>query len=96
VDLLPRLAADVGRVVIVVVGDLAFVREVDPVALEDVLHFEFEQRLVGERAAVQAIVAARFVFDEEVVDRGQPGGTVRVNRDHEVSPTLVLCNAQKV
>src|SRR5207248_2988379 len=36
------LAAHVGREVVVLVGDLALVGEIDPVALEDVLHLECE------------------------------------------------------
>ena len=43
-----RLAADVGREVVAGLGDLALVREVDPVALEDVLHLELEDLFVGE------------------------------------------------
>nr|GEU28163.1 hypothetical protein [Tanacetum cinerariifolium] len=49
------LAAHVGGAVIVVVGQLAFVRQVDPVALEDVLHLQFEQGGIGKGAAVQAV-----------------------------------------
>ncbi len=45
------LAANPGGVVIVVVGNLAFVRQVHPIALEDVFHLEFEQIGVGENVA---------------------------------------------
>src|SRR5262249_21291100 len=44
-----RLPADVDGEVIVDVRNLAFVREVDPVALEDVLELELEELLIGER-----------------------------------------------
>ena len=50
-----RLAADLRGEVVVRVGDLALVGQVDPVALEDVLHLQVEQGLVGEGAAVQAV-----------------------------------------
>ncbi len=84
-----RLAADVGGVVVVVVGDLAFVRQVDPVALEDVLHLEFKQGLVGKGAAVQPVVAGFAVFHQVVVQALQGRAVVRVNGDHEVSPASV-------
>jgi hypothetical protein len=74
-----RLAADPRRVVIVVVGDLALVRQIDPVALEDVLHLELEQRLVGEDVAAAAEDAGVLVVlhrgGEQVVQFG--GGVDR-------------------
>lgn len=45
------LASDRRGVVVVVVGHLAFMCEVDPVALEDVLHLEFIKISVGEDVA---------------------------------------------
>ena len=47
-----RLTADPRGVVIVVVRNLAFVRQIHPVAFEDVLHLEFVQ--VGVREDVAA------------------------------------------
>ena len=62
-----RLAAHGGGVVVVVVRNLALVRQKDPVALEDVFHLEFEQLLVGKGAAVQAVIAAGLVLDQQAV-----------------------------
>ena len=42
------LTAHVGREVVVVVQQLAFVCQIDPVAFEDVLHLEFEDLRIGE------------------------------------------------
>src|SRR5260370_34198521 len=42
------LADHISCEVVVLVGDLALVGEIDPVALEDVLHFEFEDLRVGK------------------------------------------------
>ena len=58
-----RLAADVGGVIIVDVGNLGFVGEVNPVALENVFHFQLKQLFIGEGAAVQAVIAGFVVFD---------------------------------
>jgi hypothetical protein len=63
-----RLPPDVGREVVADVRDLAFVREVDPVPLEDVLHFEFEEFLVGENAPVGAVNAILGILDECVFE----------------------------
>ncbi len=57
-----RLAADPRRVVIVVVGNLAFVRQIHPVALEDVLHLELVQRRVREDVAAATEDAGRLVI----------------------------------
>ncbi len=46
-----RLPAHVDRQVVVVVRQLALVGQVDPVALEDVLHLQLEDVGVGERVA---------------------------------------------
>jgi hypothetical protein len=43
-----RGATDVGGEVVAHVGDLGLVRQVHPVALEDVLHLQLEDLLVGE------------------------------------------------
>ena len=48
--------------VIVVVRNLAFVREIHPVVLEDVLHLQFEQTGVGEDVATAAENARLFVI----------------------------------
>src|SRR5690606_36799169 len=62
-----RLPARLGGVVLVLLGNLAFVSEVDPVALEDVLHLQFEQALVGEHLALAAEDALLFVvFNERI------------------------------
>src|SRR5690606_16339820 len=62
-----RLPAHLGGVVVVLLGNLAFVGEVDPVALEDVLHLQFEQALVGEHLALAAEDALLFVvFNERI------------------------------
>ena len=58
-----RLAADVGGVVIVDIGNLALVRQINPVALENVFHFQLKQFFIGEGAAVQAVIAGFVVFD---------------------------------
>lgn len=58
-----RLAADVGGVVIVDIGNLAFVRQINPVAFENVFHFQLKQFFIGEGAAVQAVIAGFVVFD---------------------------------
>ncbi|MNK97101.1 hypothetical protein D3C87_1174170 [compost metagenome] len=52
-----RLAPHGGGVEIVDVGDLAFVGQVEPVALEDVFHLQVEQPGVGEHLAFAAIEA---------------------------------------
>jgi hypothetical protein len=43
-----ELAAHPGREVVVLVRDLALVRQVDPVAFEDVLHLELKEPGIGE------------------------------------------------
>ena len=61
-------AADVGRVVVADVRDLRLVGQVDPVPLEDVLHLELEDLLVGEDLALGADHAVLAVVDDGVVD----------------------------
>src|SRR5690606_17327299 len=56
-----RLPAHLGGVVVVLLGNVAFVGEVDPVALEDVLHLQVEQALIGEHLALAAEDALFFV-----------------------------------
>lgn len=60
------LAADVGGEVVARIRHLALVGEVDPVALEDVLHLEFEDVLVGEDAPVGPEHAGVRVVDDGV------------------------------
>jgi hypothetical protein len=60
------LAADPRRVVIVVIGNLAFMREIDPIALEDVLHLEIEQ--IGVREDIAA--ATEYTVLPVVLDGG--------------------------
>lgn len=60
-----RLAADLGGQVVVDSGNLAFVGEIDPVALEDVLHLQFEQAWIGEHLPLAAVDAALGVFLEQ-------------------------------
>ena len=66
-----RLAADEDGQVVVDIGDLALVREVDPVALEDVLHLELEQLLVGESRAIQLIDVLDGIFVQHRVELGE-------------------------
>ncbi|MNN19474.1 hypothetical protein D3C81_1327180 [compost metagenome] len=47
---------------IVVVGELAFVGEVNPVAFEDVRHLQFEQPRIGEHLPLAAVGALLLVF----------------------------------
>ena len=51
------LTAHIGCEVVVLVGDLALVREIDPVALEDVLHLEFKDFRVGKDVASDPVDA---------------------------------------
>ncbi len=57
-----RLPTHLGGVVVVLLGDLAFVSEVQPVALEDVFHLQIEQPRVGEHLALAAKDALLFIF----------------------------------
>jgi LysR family transcriptional regulator, benzoate and cis,cis-muconate-responsive activator of ben and cat genes len=52
------LAAHIGGEVIIFVGDLTLVREIDPVSLEDVLHFELEDLRVGENVSGDSVAPA--------------------------------------
>ena len=62
-----RLAPHVGREVVIPVRDLTFMREVDPVALEDVLHLEFEDLRIREDVASDPEDATcRVVFERGV------------------------------
>ena len=60
------LTADVRRQVIVDIGDLAFVGQIDPVALEDVFHLEFKELRISEGGAVELVDLLVVVFDEHV------------------------------
>ena len=82
-----RLAADVGGEVVAGVGNLCLVGQVDPVALEDVLHLQFEDVLVGEDAAVGAIHARGLVFDDGV---GEDGRGVVQGLGHWVPPLTAV------
>ena len=70
----------VGGEVVVVVRNLALVGEIDPVALEDVLHLQFEQLGVGEDVAAAAIDAVFAILDDGMLDAVSDGG------GHCVSP----------
>src|SRR5690606_7807404 len=62
-----RLTTHVGRVIVVLFGNLAVMGKVDPVALEDVLHLQFEQTLVGEHFAFAAKDAfVSIVFNKRI------------------------------
>jgi hypothetical protein len=63
-----RLAAHISREVIVLVGDLALVREIDPVALEDVLHLEFEDLRVGEDVPCHLVGAGPGIVLDRRID----------------------------
>jgi hypothetical protein len=63
-----RLPADVGGEVVVVVGQLALVGEVDPVALEDVLHLQLEQFGIGERLSTSAVEPVLGIHQHRTVD----------------------------
>src|SRR3954451_6446242 len=60
------LTADVGREVVARVRHLALVREVDPVALEDVGQLQLEELLVGEDPTVGPVDAGLAVIDDSV------------------------------
>ena len=63
-----RLPADVGGQVVVVVRQLALVGEVDPVALEDVLHLQLEQLGIGERLPATAVAPVLGIHVHRTVD----------------------------
>ena len=65
-----RLTADEGSEIVVRVGDLALVGQIDPVALEDVPHLQLEQLGIGEDVAADPIDASLRV----VLQRGVDGG----------------------
>ena len=80
------LAANPGGVVVVVVGNLAFVRQVHPIALEDVFHLELKQIGVGEDvAAATEYTALLVVLNGGVQQFIQLRGFVD-NGGHECSP----------
>jgi hypothetical protein len=57
------LTAHVGRKIIVDVRDLAFMRQISPVALEDVFHLEFKDFTIGKDVATDAVdTASRVVL----------------------------------
>ena len=49
------LMAYIGREIVVLVRDLALVRQINPVALEDVHYLEFEDFRIGEDVATDAV-----------------------------------------
>ena len=61
--------------------------EVDPVALEDVLHLQLEDVLVGEDAAVGAIHARGLVFDDGI---GKHGRGVIDGLGHGIPPLTAV------
>nr|WP_277872965.1 hypothetical protein [Raineyella fluvialis] len=62
------LASDVGGEVVTDVRDLRLVGQVDPVALEDVLHLELEELFVGEDRTVELPLALGGVLDHQGVE----------------------------
>ncbi|MCY1539895.1 hypothetical protein D9M68_755050 [compost metagenome] len=60
-----RLAPHVEGDVVVLLGNLALVGEIDPVAFEDVLHFQFEQTRISEHLPLAAVDALLFVILEQ-------------------------------
>ena len=46
------LATNVGGVIVVVIGNLAFVGQENPIAFKNVFHFQIKQGLIGEHRAV--------------------------------------------
>ncbi len=62
------LATHEGAEIIVRIGYLALVRQIDPVALENVFHFKLEQLLVGEDRTVDAVVERRRIVLEKVLE----------------------------
>ncbi|MNE00188.1 hypothetical protein D3C80_925920 [compost metagenome] len=63
-----RLATHGDGVVVVLLGNLALVCEIDPVAFEDVLHLQLEQLGVGEHLPLAAVEALLLVFFEQGVE----------------------------
>jgi hypothetical protein len=68
------LTADGGGEIVVHRRDLAFMRQIDPVALEDMLHLGFKQALVGEDIAAAADHPGLAVIDNGLVERGEKIG----------------------
>ncbi len=64
-----RLTTHRGGVVVARILDLALVGQENPVAFEDVLHLELEELLVGEDAAVTAVVTGFRIGFHRVADR---------------------------
>jgi hypothetical protein len=77
-----RLPADEHRQEIIDIGDLAFVRQIDPVALVDVLQLELEQLLIGKCGAIQAIEMLLRIVLQQRFEPGKVGRVVLVNLDH--------------
>ena len=57
-------------------------REVDPVALEDVFHFEVEQLLVGEGGAIQLVDVFLRILVQHRLQFGEVGSVVLVDLNH--------------
>src|ERR1700686_1552614 len=64
-----RLTADIGREIVVLIRDLALVRQINPVALEDVLHLEFEEFWICEDVPTDTVDAPRRVIRHRRVER---------------------------
>ena len=62
-----RLTPHVGGVVVVVLRDLAFMCQVQPVAFEDVFHLQIKQPRVGEHFAFAAEDAVLFIVLQQAV-----------------------------
>src|SRR5450830_959119 len=77
-----RLPAHLGGVVVVIVGNLTLMGQINPVTLEDMLHLQLKQRGIGKGAAMQAVIAAVLVFHQETVEAGQLWLGSGMNRNH--------------
>lgn len=64
------LTTDAGGEVVADIRDLALVREVHPIALEDVLHLQLEDLFVGEDIATDLVPSGVGIFDECSVEVG--------------------------
>ena len=84
------LAADPGGEVVVDLRHLAFVRQVDPTAFENVLHFQGKQVGVGEDVAAAAEHPSGGIFLDGVA---QLSGESVECADHGVGPRLFLYQA---
>ncbi|MNY14732.1 hypothetical protein D3C86_1479180 [compost metagenome] len=49
------LSSNVGGKIVVYLSDLTFVSQINPIAFENIFHFQFEKFRIGERFSVMAI-----------------------------------------